>query len=212
MNALAMQSALTPRFAVAGKAARSSGPRCARTSVVVRASAQEARRQVLSGLVAGVVSLTAFGAVADVDLTDERDVRQRGFDLIYEARDLDLGQNERDGLTQYRKNLDSTKTRVKKSESIIDTKLEPLIQKKYWTEAGEELRNQVGNLRFDLNTLIETSQKDKAGKKAATQLKKDFLQKIENADFYIRKKDVSKASAGLAEAKSALDTVLSAVV
>lgn len=83
-------------------------------------------------MVAGVVSLTAFGASADVELQDERDVRQRGFDLIYEARDLDLGQNERDGLTQYRKNLESTKTRVKKSESIIDTKLEPLIQKKYW--------------------------------------------------------------------------------
>ena len=88
--------------------------------------------QVLSGLLAGVVSLTAFGAHADVELQDERDARQRGFDLIYEARDLDLGQNERDGLTQYRKNLESTKTRVKKSESIIDTKLEPLIQKKYW--------------------------------------------------------------------------------
>lgn len=35
---------------------------------------------------------------------------------------------------------------------------------------------------------------------------------IENADFYIRKKDVSKASAGLAEAKTALDTVLSKLV
>lgn len=86
----------------------------------------------LSGLVAGVVSLTALNAYADVDLRDDREVRQRGFDLIYEARDLDLDQNSRDGLTQYRKNADSTKARVKKSESIIDTKLDSLIQKKYW--------------------------------------------------------------------------------
>lgn len=89
----------------------------------------------MSGLAAGLVTLTAFGASADVELEDERAVRQRGFDLIYEARDLDLVQNERDGLTQYRKNIDSTKSRVKKSEDIIDTKLEPLIKKKYWSVA-----------------------------------------------------------------------------
>jgi len=46
--------------------------------------------------VAGVVSLTALKAGA-VDLQDERDVRQRGFDIIYEARDLDLDQSTRDG-------------------------------------------------------------------------------------------------------------------
>ena len=80
---------------------------------------------------AGVVSLTALKAGA-VDLQDERDVRQRGFDLIYEARDLDLDQSTRDGLTQYRKNIDSTKARIKEAEQILDTKLDPLIQKKYW--------------------------------------------------------------------------------
>lgn len=87
--------------------------------------------QVLSGLVAGVVSLTALKAGA-VDLQDERDVRQRGFDIIYEARDLDLDQSTRDGLTQYRKNIDSTKARIKEAERILDNNLDPLIQKKYW--------------------------------------------------------------------------------
>ncbi len=85
----------------------------------------------LSGLVAGVVSLTALKAGA-VDLQDERDVRQRGFDIIYEARDLDLDQSTRDGLTQYRKNIDSTKARIKEAERILDNNLDPLIQKKYW--------------------------------------------------------------------------------
>ena len=81
---------------------------------------------------ASVVSLTALKATAQVDLDDERKVRQRGFDLIYEARDLDLDQSTRDGLTQYRKNIDSTRARVKEAENIIDNKLEPFIKKKYW--------------------------------------------------------------------------------
>lgn len=46
------------------------------------------------------------------------------------------------------------------------------------TQAREELRNQVGNLRFDLNTLIESSSKSKADKKQAQSLKKDFLIKV----------------------------------
>ncbi len=36
----------------------------------------------------------------------------------------------------------------------------------------------MGNLRFDLNTLIETGDKSKADKKATQQLKKDFLVKV----------------------------------
>jgi len=210
MNAIAMQSAVTPRFAVADKTHRPTGSRCARTTVVVRAASQETRRQVLSGLVAGVVSLTALKAGA-VDLQDERDVRQRGFDLIYEARDLDLDQSTRDGLTQYRKNIDSTKARIKEAEQILDTKLDPLIQKKYWTQAREELRNQVGNLRFDLNTLIESGDKSKADKKSAQALKKDFLLKVEEFDYFIRKKDQNKAGSQLAEVKQALDAVRGAL-
>jgi photosystem II oxygen-evolving enhancer protein 3 len=66
-----------------------------------------------------------------VDLFDDRNVRQKGFDLIYEARDLDLPQNVRDGLTQARTSLEDTKKRVKASEARIDAELEPFIQKSY---------------------------------------------------------------------------------
>jgi hypothetical protein len=55
-----------------------------------------------------------------------------GFDLIYEARDLDLAQNVRDGMTQARTDLDATKKRVKESEARIDAALEPSIAKAYW--------------------------------------------------------------------------------
>jgi hypothetical protein len=45
---------------------------------------------------------------------------------------LDLPQNIRDGLTQARASVDSTKARVKESEGRIDADLEPFIQKAYW--------------------------------------------------------------------------------
>lgn len=67
-----------------------------------------------------------------MDLIDDRKVKERGFDLIYEARNLSLKQNERDGLTQMRTNMDATKARVKESEDRIDADLEPFIKKNYW--------------------------------------------------------------------------------
>ena len=85
----------------------------------------------LAGFVAAGASLLAAGsakAVSGVDLFDDRTARDRGFDLIYEARDLDLPQNQRDGLTQARSNLDLTKKRVKESEARIDNDLLPSIQ------------------------------------------------------------------------------------
>lgn len=67
----------------------------------------------------------------------------QGFDIIYEARDLDIPQNEREGFTQARSDVESTKARVKASEARIDSDLEPFIKKNYWTEAREQLRRQV---------------------------------------------------------------------
>ena len=72
-----------------------------RSVVVVRASAEESRRAVLGGMLAGVAALAAAGsAQADVTLFDERKARERGFDLIYEARNLELPQGQRDGMSQ----------------------------------------------------------------------------------------------------------------
>ena len=58
--------------------------------------------QVLAGFVAAGAALLAnkAEAVTPVDLFDDRKARDTGFDLIYEARDLDLPQSVRDGLTQ----------------------------------------------------------------------------------------------------------------
>jgi len=93
--------------------------------------------QVLSGVLAGVAALSVPQQVlaagdSPIDIKDFRDQRNKGFDIIYEARDLDLDQDTRDGLTQARKDLNFTKNRVKESEKIIDETLEPLIKKNYW--------------------------------------------------------------------------------
>lgn len=91
--------------------------------------------QVLAGFVAAgaaLLSASQAQAVTPVDLFDDRKVRNNGFDIIYEARDLDLDQATRDGLTQARTDLDATKKRIKESEARIDSLVEPSIQKAYW--------------------------------------------------------------------------------
>jgi photosystem II oxygen-evolving enhancer protein 3 len=175
--------------------------------VVVRA---EARREVLAGFVAAGAALLAAPkaqAVSPVDLFDDRKARQTGFDIIYEARDLDLPQSKRDGLDQARQNLDQTIKRVKESESRIDSAIKPSVDKADWTEAREELRRQVGTLRFDLNTLAST--KPKEAKKEALALRKDFIRAVEDLDFALRKKDQDSAAAKLVAVQASLDKALS---
>lgn len=85
----------------------------------------------LGGFVTSL-GLLAAGASQALDITDKKSVLGTGYDLIYEARDLDKPQNERDGLTQYRANIDSTKNRVKESVARIKTGVQPFIEKEYW--------------------------------------------------------------------------------
>ena len=94
--------------------------------------------QVLGSLLAGVAAVSAGQAAAadntagPVDLFDDRKVRKSGFDVIYEARDLDLTQNQRDGLTQYRGDLSATKQRYQESVKRIQSKVPGYIDKAYW--------------------------------------------------------------------------------
>ncbi len=96
------------------------------------------------------------------------------------------------------------------SEARIDSALEPSIKKAYWTEAREELRRQVGTLRFDLNTLAEA--KPKEARKIALDAKKTFIAQVEALDLALVKKDGAKASALLGSTKSALDVALASVL
>lgn len=96
----------------------------------------------LGSLVAGVSSLAAGKALADatpVDLFDDRNVRKKGFELIYEARDLDLDQATRDGLSQFRGDLAATRDRYKEASRRIEKDLGGFIQKEYWCAAALQL-------------------------------------------------------------------------
>merc|ERR1712124_129258 len=106
------------------------------------------KNHLAAGLAAFCIAYSA-SAVTPVDLKDDRKAKSMGFDLIYEARDLDLPQSVRDGLTQARTSINQTKNRVLVSRKLLSERIVPLIQKAYWTEAKEALRLQVGTLRFD---------------------------------------------------------------
>merc|ERR1711988_1105724 len=142
-------------------------------------------------------------ALTPVDLKDDRKAKSTGFELIYEARDLDLPQNVRDGLTQARDSVDDTKKRVTESKKRITQEVLPYIKKAHWTKAKEALRLQVGTLRFDLGTLAET--KPKADKKAALVARKKFFEDIEKVDFAIREKKMDAALKAYDTAISSLD-------
>merc|ERR1712014_364423 len=78
-------------------------PAMARHSTVANAE----RREMMTGLALGLgaaAGKNAF-AVTGVDIKDDRSAVKKGFDIIYEARELDLPQNQRDGLSQFRESL-----------------------------------------------------------------------------------------------------------
>lgn len=54
-----------------------------------------------AGAAAGLLAAGAASAAATpLEIFDDRAAKKKGFDLIYEARDLDLPQSVRDGMTQ----------------------------------------------------------------------------------------------------------------
>merc|ERR1711907_102606 len=170
-------------------------------------------KKAVAGLTAGLTLFTmsnTANAVTPVDLKDDRKAKSMGFDIIYEARDLDLPQGVRDGLTQARSSTNDTKKRVAESKTRITKEVLPYIEKAYWTEAKESLRLQVGTLRFDLNTLAET--KSKTEKKAALAAKKQFFNDIEKVDFPIREKKLEAALTAYNVAVTSLDSALAKVL
>ena len=89
----------------------------------------------LGGFLAGAVLSVTGAAFADataMTVYDDRKVISKGFLDIYEARDSELPENQRQGRTQARTDVASTKARAKASEARIDVALEPSIKKNYW--------------------------------------------------------------------------------
>ncbi len=169
----------------------------------------EGRRDLINGvaaaLAAAVVPKNAF-AVSPVDIKDDRKAVAKGFDIIYEARDLDLDQRIRDGQTQVRESPELTKKRVVEAKQRLTTEVLPGIEKEYWPQAIQSLRRQVGNLRFDLNTLADG--KPAGEKKVALKARQEFLTKLETLDFNMKKKNKDKALELFPGVVSSLDDAL----
>lgn len=183
-------------------------PRVAKARSAVVARAEVDRRALLAGAAALSAAVAAPAANA-VDLIDDRGARAKGFDIIYEARDLDLPQAQRDGLSQARGDAALTKKRISESVARINGKLGSDIEKKYWTEAREELRRQIGTLSFDINTLA--SSLGKADRKEVEGLKKTLKAEVTALDFAIRKKNKDVAVKEYADFQAALGAVLSKI-
>lgn len=141
-----------------------------------------------------------------IDIFDDRSVKDTGYDLIYEARDLDLPQNVRDGIDQFKGDLEGTKKRAAAAIARLKKELPPKIEKSYWTQGKEELRLELGTLRFDLNT-IASSLGDKAAKKAARAANDNFFSTVEVLDGAMRAKNQEAAKKALDKTIAALDSV-----
>jgi len=128
----------------------------------------------------------ALAAATAPDIIDDRKAKANGFDIIYEARDLSLDQDTRDGMTQAREGLKDTKVRVADAEKKL-TEAGTFVDKKYWTEGRNVLRRLVGTLRFDLAALADT--KSGADKKAAIKANKEFFSDLESLDLAMYKKN-----------------------
>merc|ERR1712176_742750 len=170
------------------------------------------RREMMDGLAfafaAALAHEKAAFAFTPVDLKDDRKAKATGFDITYEARDLDLPQNIRDGMTQARTSAVDTKARVAESQKRFSSVLDD-IKVAYWSDAGNALRRQVGTLRFDLNTLAET--KGPSEKKAALALKKQYFADIQSLDLAIREKKMEPALKAYAKAQGELEELLKLV-
>merc|ERR1711953_431573 len=162
------------------------------------------RREMMNGFAlafaAALAREKAALAVTPVDLKDDRAAKKSGYDITYEARDLDLPQNIRDGLTQARGSTAETKKRVAESAKRIEGVLAD-IKVAYWSDAGQSLRRQVGTLRFDLNTLGVPKAESKK-----------LFADIETLDLAIREKKMEVALKSYDKAKSSLDAVVKQVL
>jgi len=139
---------------------------------------------------AAAVANPVMAAPSNIDVLDYRSQKD-GIEITYQARDLDLDQNTRDGFTQARSPA-VAKARISESVARL-SKVGDFINKAYWTKGREELRGQVGTLRFDINTLAATTSAE-ADKKAILAAKADLLSTIDKLDFAMRKKDQTSAA------------------
>ena len=94
-----------------------------------------------------------------------------------------------------------TTTRAKESIARLNQDVAAYVDKAYWTQARNELRRQLGTLRYDVNNLVEAKGSSAAEAKA-------FIKNVEKLDFAIRQKDSAAAKASLAVVQEQGDSLM----
>jgi len=190
MSTLKQVAVIVPCFVLGCVGALAlTSPNAAVQNNVMRAIPTQAATAVAATAAAAMAANPAMAAASAVDTFDFRSVKS-GYDIIYEARDLDLPQGTRDGLDQARDSA-TAKARIAESAARLD-KVGAAIEKQYWVNGREELRRFLGTLRFDINTLAATSPPSTAKKLLAT--KKDMFDNIDKMDFAMRSKNQAAAA------------------
>merc|ERR1711988_710094 len=134
------------------------------------------RREALGAFFAGV-SMTALQAQAIEVIDFRNDAKMKGFQEIYEARELTLPtyrtSDDKARFALKRLSVDDTKERLTVALDRM-TGLKPFIETEYYLAGCSELRTEVGYLRFDLKTLADT--KTGADKKEAITVGKKIFE------------------------------------
>jgi len=153
---------------------------------------------------AGTRQAVAEKAATYMPIEDATKV-SKAIDEIYEARRDQLSYKPRtDGATRfaYKKlSTDETKQRARESVARIEKRVPELVDKKYWQEAQDEIRRQVGTLRYDLNNLADD-------RGLPSERNKEFFRQLEELDYALRIKNQDRAKSSIEPLKSTLDSLL----
>jgi len=208
-----MATAVSFKAAVAQRVSTAAPKRATVVKAPVNVEASASRREALRFAALAGTALFAgkASAVQDYQIIDDRDAKKKGFDLIYEARDLEVTQQAKAGestrFALQRLSPDDTKARVNDSITRIKSSLPTLIEKEYYPVAQRELRSLVGYLRFDLEFLATLT----ADKKAAAATVNTATTAVEALDFQLRSKSKEGSQAAYAKATAALDAAVKLV-
>jgi photosystem II oxygen-evolving enhancer protein 3 len=199
---VAQVSMTAPKRAAAAKA-----PLC-----VASAGRREAMQVATFTAGAALFAGKAQAGGVDYVIIDDRKAKQNGFDLIYEARDLEVDQQTGAGGESTRFALQKlspadTKKRVNEAVARVEKVVPGLIEKEYYPVAQRELRTVVGYLRFDLEFLASLQ----SDKKAANAAAKAASKGLEDLDFQLRQKSKEGSqkayTAALASVKAAVSAL-----
>lgn len=102
-----------------------------------------------------LIPATAFaGAVSEIEIFNDKSAK-KALDILDDARDGNLPQDLRAGLTDARQNLGETKKRLLASRDQIKSVGAEALKKDYWWEASAVLRREVGTLRGDISVFAD---------------------------------------------------------